>query len=218
MKNEFVGQVVYAQMKTRQKGDWRENDRRIDRYIQNKRRLRNIAISMAAVFCLGLGAVNLSVDHEKAEQVMSHVTADFEYDDTLGRLQFVSNILPDSAMVFLESRDSEISVFSPIDADITHTWDQAEPWIEYSCIGDVRACSSGEVMTIVRNRDDEYTVRVVHDAGYESVYSGLSDVAVAQYDSVQEGERIGSCGGWTAFELRKDGLSIMPQFQMMGGE
>jgi len=217
MKNECSGQVVYTQMKTRQRGEWRENDKPIDRYIQNKRRLRNIALSMAAVFCLGIGAINLSVDHEKVEQVMSHVTADFEYDDTLGRLQFVSNILPDSAMVFLESGDSDVSVFAPINADVTHAWNHDEPWLEYRCAGDVKACSSGDIMTVVRNHDNEYTVRIVHDAGYESVYSGLSDVTVAQFDSVQAGERIGSCEEWAAFELRKDGLSVMPQFDTMGG-
>jgi len=218
MKNDRSGQVVYAQMKTRQRGEWSALDKHIDRYIQNKRRLRNIALSMAAAFCLGIGAVNLSVDREKAEEVMAHVTADFEYDDTLGRLQFVSNILPESAMVFLESRDSDPSVFAPTNADATHTWAHEEPWIEYSCTGAVTACSSGEVMTVVRNRDDEYTVRIVHDSGYESVYSGLTAVDVAQYDHVQAGERIGCCEGWTAFELRKDGLSVMPQFKMTGGQ
>ena len=216
MKNEKNDHVVYAQMKTRQMGDWSGYSKQSERYIRNKRRLRNIAISIAAVFCLGVGAVNLATDHEKAIQVMSHITADFEYDDTLGRLQFVSNILPDSAMVFLESGDDDICVFAPTEAEIIHVWNQKEPWLEYDVSKDINVCSDGEVMTVLKNRDDSFTVRVLHDAGYESVYSGLEEVSVSQFDRVLAGERIGSSEDGMAFELRKDGLSVQPQFMVMG--
>ena len=218
MKKAETGQVVYAQMKTRQMSDWSEFARPGISYIQKKRRLRNIAISIAAAFCLGIGAFNLASDHEKAAQVMSHVTTDFEYDDTLGRLQFVSNILPDSAMVFLESQDTELCVFAPTSAEITHAWNQEEPWIEFDTSNDVKACCDGEVMTVVRNRNDSYTVRVLHDAGYESVYSGLSEVNVAQFDRVIVGDQIGSSEEGPAFELRKDGMSVHPQFMVMETE
>lgn len=220
MKNQDSGEIVYAQMKTRQMGEWHANLTPKQGYIQKKRRLRNIAISTAAVFCLGIGAVNLATDGKKAEQVMAHITTDFEYDETLGRLQFVSNILPDSAMVFLESNDDEVmTVFAPSTAEIVHAWNQAEPWLEYSDSGVVTACSDGEIMTVVQNRDDEYTVRILHDNGYESVYSGLDDVSAAAFDHISAGEQIGLSGKALAFELRKDGLSVMPDFaaNMTGG-
>ena len=218
MMNKSSGQVVYTQMKTRQKSDWSRHSEPAAGFLLRKRRLRSIAISMAAVFCLGIGAVNLAVDRGKTTQVLSHVDTGFEYDETLGRLQFVSSILPESAMAFLNSEDGDISVFAPTDAAMTHTWSQDEPWIEYGLAGEMTACSDGDVMTIVKNHDDEYTVRIVHDGGYESVYSGLHDVAVGQYDRVLAGHTIGNCRNGSAFELRKDGLSIEPQFQVMGGE
>lgn len=213
MSNENAKSIVYTQMKTRRMGEWHSSVSCTNHsYTQKKRRLRNMAISMAAVFCLGIGGVNLVADREKSAQVMAHISADFEYDDTLGRLQFVSNILPDSAMVFLEKHDDNIAVFAPADGMVIHAWIQSEPWIEYNHTGTVSSCSDGDVMTVIHNRDGEYTVRVLHDQGYESIYSGLNEVSVAQFDQVLAGQQIGASKNLAAFELRKDGLSIMPQF------
>ena len=71
---------------------------------------------------------------------------------------------------------------------------------------------AGEVMNTVRNRQNEYTVRILHPNGYESVYSGLSGVCVQEGESVASGAAIGTISGMAAFELRKDGLSVMPLF------
>ena len=212
--------IVFAQMQTRQKGEWTGVTARHTRIRITKQRLRSISISAAAVLCLGVGAVRLMVNEGGTAAVMNHVTTDFEYDDTLGRLQFVSNILPESAMVFLEGGDDDaVSVFSPAqDAEVAHVWSQAEPWYEYACTGDVAACSDGDVMTIVKNREDEYTIRLLHDDGYESVYSGLNHVSVAQYDRVMAGETLGQANGTAAFEYRKDGLSILPTFESQTSE
>ena len=67
-------------------------------------------------------------------------------------------------------------------------------------------------MTIVKNRQDEYTVRVLHRDGYESIYSGLNAVHLNEQDTVSAGQQIGTAAGFTAFELRKDGLSVPPVF------
>jgi len=177
----------------------------------SKRLLRNTGIFAAVSLCIGTG-VYLSLRHEQGTQsVMSHLTAGFEYDDSLGRLQFVSNILPESAMVFLSSGES--AAFSvPTDASQTHVWSSEEPWIEYACIGDVFSCDDGEIMTVIKNRQDEYTVRVLHEDGYESIYSGLNAVNIKESDRIEAGQQIGTAAGFAAFELRKGGLSVMPVF------
>ena len=205
------GEIVFAQMKTRNRGDLGANTKK-SIHSSTKRRLRNIAVSAAAVFCLGIGTAELLNNGESTATVMSHVATDFEYDETLGRLQFVSNILPESAMVFMQNEDEGIGVFAPSDAEVIHTWSQKEPWLEYAEGCDIAACSDAEVMTIVKNRDDEYTVRLLHDGGYESIYSGLTDISVAQYDQVLTGDILGQAAGCAAFELRKDGLSVNPDF------
>ena len=84
--------------------------------------------------------------------------------------------------------------------------------MEYEGNGEMSCCMAGEVMNTVRNRQNEYTVRILHPNGFESVYSGLSDVCVQEGESVASGAAIGTISGMAAFELRKDGLSVMPVF------
>lgn len=215
MTEKHSEQVVYTQMKTRGKGDLRDSTEYKSVFdLHKKRRLRNMVLSSAAVFCLTIGSIALIANTDKAEMVLNHVTTDFEYDETLGRLQFVSSVLPESAMVFLESSDTDtaIEVFSPVSGNLTHVWSQSEPWFEYTSSNEIRACRDGEIMAVVKNHDDEYTVRMLHDDGYESLYSGLSEVYVNHLDSVQSGKPIGISSGEASFEMRKDGLSIKPQF------
>ena len=207
--NKPTGRVVVAQMNARERGTWTP----VNRTKKSKKRLlRNTSVFAAVSLCLGAGALFAMRNPGDVQSVMSHVTAGFEYDDTLGRLQFVSNLLPESAMVFLSGGDETQKLAVPTSAKVSHAWTQEEPWLEYACIGDVRACQDGEVMTIVKNRQDEYTVRVLHKDGYESIYSGLNAVHLNEQDTVSTGQQIGTAAGFTAFELRKDGLSVLPVF------
>lgn len=207
--NQPTDRVVVAQMKPRERGTWTPVNKT---KRTRKRLLRNTSVFAAVSLCLGAGALFALRHPDDAQSVMSHVTAGFEYDDTLGRLQFVSNILPESAMVFLSGGEQTQQLAVPTSAKVSHAWTEEEPWLEYACIGDVCACDDGEVMTIVKNRQDEYTVRVLHSNGYESIYSGLSAVHLGEQDAVASGQQIGTAAGFTAFELRKDGLSVLPIF------
>jgi len=200
--------VITGKMSLRQR---RVSEKANITLTKQKQRYR-IPILLSAAFVLSaVGAWHLR-DGAPAEAVMSHLTAGFEYDDNLGRLQFVSNILPESAMVFLQS-DFDSGVFErPANAEIVHAWTEDEPWIEYEGRGALYASASGEVMTVVADRRGEYTVRILHDNGYETVYSGLSDIDVDEGGMVFAGQEIGSSAYSAAYELRKDGLSIQPVF------
>lgn len=202
--------VVVTHMQPRERREWKTPPRR---KRQPKRLLKKHMVLAAVVLCL-CGAGTWGVRNQQSvEAVMSHLTAGFEYDDSLGRLQFVSNILPQSAMVFLTTGDeTDDTLLLPTSAQIAHTWSQQEPWLEYACTGDIGSCKDGEVMTVVKNRSDEYTVRILHEDGYESVYSGLDTVAVSESSEVAAGQVIGTAAGFAAFELRKDGLSVLPVF------
>ncbi len=200
--------IVVTKMRTREKRKWTDCNP-----TKPRRRLHRPAPLFAAAFlCLCAGGAALALNGKGTQAVMSHLTAGFEYDETLGRLQFVSNILPESAMVFLTQEQDAGDVVRPVSAQAEHAWSQAEPWLEYACSGDVVACRDGEVMTVVRNRKDEYTVRVLHSGGYESVYSGLCAVSVGEDDPVSAGQTLGTADGFAAFELRRDGLSVNPTF------
>lgn len=181
----------------------------------NKRLLRNTAFFAAVSLCLGIPVLIAAGNPEKAKAVMSRLTAGFEYDDTLGRLQYVSNLLPDSAMVFLSKEHSVPEFAAPADAEIIHDWTQKEPWLEYKGSSGLSACLSGEVVTLVSNRAGIHTVRIMHENGYESIYSGLNEVDVKECDWIESGQKIGVSAGNAAFELRKDGISVLPVFSGM---
>ena len=207
--NDRSEKVIVAQMQMRDRRAW--SPARKSKRI-SKRLLRRTGIFAVVSLCMG-GCVYMVLSKpEQVQSVMSHLTADFEYDDTLGRLQFVSSILPESAMVFLNSDDYLTEMILPTSAQQTHAWTQEEPWIEYACVGEIAACDAGEIVTVVKNRQDEYTVRVLHDHGYESVYSGLHAIQVEEGTHVQAGQQLGTAAGVAAFELRKEGLSILPTF------
>lgn len=204
--NSSTSKTVIAQMDTPKRPVWipvtkKEHHR--------KRLLRNASIFAAVSICLGIGAYSFTPN---SQEILAHLTAGFEYDDTLGRLQYVSNILPESAMVFLSNDSLSTENYPPIDAPVSHPWTQNEPWLEYVSAGEISACQSGEVMTIVENSDDRFTVRILHENGFESVYSGLQSVSLSEHDQITAGQRIGTVMGTAAFELRKDGLSIVPVF------
>lgn len=202
--------VIVTVMKPRSRSDWAPKEKE-KKKIQLSKRI--IVCAAAAVFCLSAGALLLR-DTPQTQSVMSHLETGFEYDESIGRLQFVSNILPESAMVFLSSTSEDVELTKPTDAQEIHVWSQSEPWIEYDAGSQVVSCRDGEVMTVVKNRVDEYTVRILHDDGYESVYSGLTEVFLQESDPVFAGESIGYAQGEAAFELRKDGLSILPDFSV----
>ncbi len=206
--NGYSEKVVIAQMRSREKQNWTPVKKT---KAISKRLLRNTGIFAAVSLCIGTGVYFALQPTEQVQSVMSHLTAGFEYDESLGRLQFVSNILPESAMVFLSS-DDEAMLTMPTSSAQTHAWSGAEPWVEYACTGTVLSCDQGEVMTVVKNHQDEYTVRVMHQNGYESIYSGLNTVCIQEADQLDAGQSIGTASGFAAFELRKDGLSVMPVF------
>lgn len=210
MRDKKSATVIVSEMQQRSlmNQEWKTTSGNTIEDKKNRRLLRFTAI-FAVVFLLVSTGGGLILRHpEGAQMVMGHIRADFKYDEMLGRLQLVNHLLPESAMVFLEN-DTVMPVSAvPADAKMQHAWTQAEPWLEYNCTGRVSACLDGYVETIVKNRSNEYTVRISHQNGYESLYSGLSGVQVKEYDSVSQGQQIGFADGYTAFEWRKDGLSI----------
>jgi len=199
--------VILTRMIPKERPAWSSTQKYTD-----KRLLRNTAFFAAVSLCLGLCAWFASSHPQKTQAVMSHLTTDFEYDETLGKLQLVSNMLPDSALVFLNTSSSDIEFHIPVDSQSTHKWTQQEPWLEYACIGDVFACMEGEITSVIQNHAGTYTMRVLHDGGYESIYSGLHTVHSNENDAVSTGQIIGTSAGKAAFELRKDGVSVLPTF------
>lgn len=206
--SEKPDRIIVASMNAKTMGEWRKEKKR---KLIGKRTLTYLSV---IAVCLSIGTYYLA---QKSSSDASIMTTGFEYDETLGRLQYVSNILPESAMVFLTSEVDTPELCNPTELAVVHTWSQAEPWLEYEGSGDVISCSAGEIMTVVKNRADKYTVRIMHDDSYESIYSGLASLTVKEGDSILAGDTIGTVREAAAFEWRKDGLSILPVFQQVEG-
>ena len=207
--NTHSSRIIVAQMRPKEHPTWTPEQKHI-----SNRLLRNTSFFAAGFLCLGVCAWIASNQPQKAEAVMNHLSSGFEYDETLGRLQLVSNMLPESAMVFMDM-PSNTDFQAPVQAQLTHTWSEREPWLEYACSGDITACADGEVMTIVKNHAGTYTMRILHDQGYESIYSGLQTVLSHEHDVIAAGQAIGVSVDNAAFELRKDGISVLPAFSEM---
>ena len=202
--------VILAQMIHKERPSWSPEQKHT-----NKRLLRNTAFFAAVSLCLGLYTFFSIAEPQKIKAVMSHISTGFEYNETLGRLHLVNNLLPASAMVFLNN-DSLVQDFqSPVSQPATHDWTQQEPWFEYAGIGNVSACQTGEVVTIVKNNAGSHTLRILHSDGYESIYSGLHAVHIHEHDTVTKGQIIGTSIGNAAFELRRDGVSVLPVFSQI---
>lgn len=208
MNPEHLYKIILTEMTPRERySSWTPKQKHMD-----KRLLRNTAFFAAVSLCLSAGVWMSVRQPQQTQAVMSHLTTGFEYDETLGRLQLVNNMLPESAMVFLNTAPADVSFSMPVQSQVSHSWTQQEPWLEYACIGDVSACQTGEIITIVKNHAGTNTVRILHDEGYESIYSGLHTVHVKEHDRVIPGQTIGTSAGNAAFELRKDGISVLPSF------
>lgn len=192
--------------------DWQSVPKR--KSASGVRLKRNALFFSAVLLCAVGGTLFATKGTDAVQYVMAHVTAGFEFDESIGRLHYVRNVLPESVMVFLTSNEDALTVWQPSETEACHVWTEQEPWIEYRSDGKVmNACEEGEVMSIVRNNADKYTLRIRHENGYESVYSGISALKVSEGERIHAGDTLGSCASVGAFELRHDGLSVLPVFR-----
>ena len=134
-----------------------------------------------------------------------------DWDESLGRLTFVSAMLPDTVQVFFSNNDELLS--APCSGSVVHTWTEAEPYIGYGVYSrNVYPAMSGTVVGIGHGEDEEKIVRISHPNGLETVYYNLSTLEVAEGDEVSANTLLGSSieGSAVYLEVRKDGIAIDP--------
>ena len=172
---------------------------------------RNVAV--AATLLLFVVAVR-SAALPQTQDVFTAVkdSVNMNLDETLGKLSFVSNFLPESALVFWNNNEA-IQVTAPIHGDVVHTYSEEEPYIGLLGISrDIRAAADGEVMNVAHGDGEERVVRIRHDDGLETIYGNLTECYVAEGDQVFEGDIIGETASNQPvfFEVRRNGLSVNP--------
>lgn len=119
--------------------------------------------------------------------VRSVATTEMEWDDTIGKLEFVGNFVPESVMVFWNAPDRTLT--APF-ADATLLDVQGNTAV-FEGRGSVRCGGEGRV-ECVEAAQDGYCVTIAHDNGLTMQISGLQSVYVQAQERVHEGQSIGS--------------------------
>lgn len=175
------------------------------------RLLRNSAIACAVLLgVLALGNVRQPWAQKAREGIRQALTMRIDLDDSLGELTFVRNLMPESALVFLNvSGGGQLS--RPMDAAVAHRWSALQPWTLFEGAGEaVRSVGAGTVTAISPLSGGLFGVLVDHGEGLESVYANLAEVSVQQGDAVNRGDALGTSDEGTYFELREGGESVDP--------
>ena len=175
------------------------------------RLLRNSAIACAALLgILALGNVRAPWAQRAAEGIEKALSMRIDLDDSIGELTFVRNIMPESALVFLNVSGSGTTV-RPSDGEVTHRWSNLQPWTLFDGEHSPASCvDAGTVTAVSPLSGGGYGVLVDHGEGVETLYANLDEVDVQAGDSVSKGQKLGVTGGGLYFELRQDGQSVDP--------
>ena len=175
------------------------------------RLLRNSAIACAVLLgVLALGNVRQPWAQKAREGIRQALTMRIDLDDSLGELTFVRNLMPESALVFLNvSGGGQLS--RPMDGAVAHRWSALQPWTLFEGAGEaVRSVGAGTVTAVSPLSGGRFGVLVDHGEGLESVYANLAEVSVQQGDAVNRGDALGTSGESAYFELREGGESVDP--------
>ena len=175
--------------------------------------LKNMSVAATLVLC----AVALKNDavpgtETAVDAVLASVADDTLLDDRLGKLTFVSKMLPEATLVFGEGGQESLAM--PVSGGVVvHAWSQQEPYMTWrSSTRDVQSAGDGVVMGIFHGEDEELLVQVMGDNGVECVYGNLAEVYVQPGETIAAGDAVGvllidqDC----VFEVRVDGVSTDP--------
>ena len=178
-----------------------------------ERLLRNSAIACALLLAM-LAARNIDTPWTRAavEGVERALTMKIDLDESLGRLSFVRDLMPESMLVFFDlSSESELA--PPVDGEMDKSFDEQQPWVEFACEpgATVMAAESGTVVATTQLSGGGWGVMIEHDNGLESVCAYLLEPVVQAGERVERGQEIASSeAGRVYFEVRRDGNLIDP--------
>lgn len=179
------------------------------------RLLRSSAIACALLLAvLALGNIDQPWAQKSSKAVQKALTMHIDLDDSIGRLNFVREWMPESALVFFNlSEKTEFAL--PSAGTLTHPYNDAQPWLLFeSTGGDVFAPQDGTITTVCTLGDGAIGLLIDHGSGLESVCAYLEETFVHSGDKVSRGERIGTAAGQLYYELRENQQPVNPGARM----
>lgn len=171
---------------------------------------RNTAFLMLLLVCLA-SIHNQQLPDGRTVLTAVQSTVDQQWDDSLGKITFVDNMMPETLSVFFQE-DASYSLSLPCSGTLVHTWETHAPYISFQAEGSVMAIADGEVMSLSHDSADQLSLRIRHENGLESVYYHLSSTPYHEGDTVSTGDSIGTlqAGHNLVLDVRRNGLSINP--------
>lgn len=181
------------------------------------RLLRNSALACALLLAiLAMGNINQPWARSASESIERALTMHIDLDESIGGLTFVRNLMPESALVFLNlSGEKELAV--PVDGALVHEYSDAQPWLMFECTdgSEVVAVADGTVTAVSELSGETVGILIDHGNGRESVYAYLSKAIVEPGDVIQRGQAVGISEINVYFELRESEAAVNPT-QLMG--
>jgi hypothetical protein len=172
--------------------------------------LRNAAVACSLLLTLlALSNLNHPWTEKTIASVRSAVTMRIDLDESLGKLHFVRDLVPDAALVFWNMGAGDMT--KPVNGQLAHPYDANQPWLLYQTGGTqpVRAALAGQVAAATQGADNAWTLLIDHAGGEQTVYAYVAQPIVRTGQQVAAGEQIGVTSdaddARLYFELRKDG-------------
>jgi len=175
------------------------------------RLMRNSAIACALLLgILALGNLRAPWAEKASQSIERALSMHINLDDSIGELTFVRQIMPESALVFLNVSGST-ALARPCGGAIVHAWSELQPWLAFEAGKQpVSAADAGTVTAVSTLSGGNQGVLVDHGEGRETLYANLSEVTVQSGDRVTRGQQLGACEDGLYFEQRQGGESVDP--------
>ena len=161
-----------------------------------ERLMRNTSIACALILAvMAMRAVDTPFTNRVTSALSGVLSADLNLDESVGKLSFVENLMPDSALVFFHM-GGKGAPLEPVAGSVSHEWTEEQPWTEYITENGAKVVSliDGTVSAASPSADGDWTVLVTRADGSQLVYAFLSECDVKAGQSVEKGDVIGNAG------------------------
>lgn len=191
---------------------------RQSRLTFGERLLRNSAVACALLLAL-LAAKNIDAPWSRAAVagVERALTMRIDLDESLGRLSFVRELMPESVLVFFDV-SSQNDFAKPVEGTLVQSYGEERPWIEFECEpgAQVVAAKDGTVVAVTQLSGGGWGVMIDHGDGLETVSAYLKNPTVKSGQVVVRGDVLAeSEAGRLYFEARRNG-EIFDPTNLMG--
>lgn len=180
------------------------------------RMLHNTAVACALLLgVLALGNIRQPWAMRASETVQRALTMHIDLDSSIGRLSFVRDWMPESALVFF-NLDGGAELAAPVSGELKHAYSDDQPWLLFACPEDSPVCAAadGTVTAVSELSGGSTGVLIDHGEGMETVYAYLSSASVQPGDAVSRGQALGQSAAQLYFELRQSEAAVDPTERM----